>query len=332
MRLFVSAVLPAAALAALMLAASCSKGKGTQDSVALIVNGQAITQSQIDDTVEVYRQTQIDIFPERLFENGDEVRQIVALAMATNMLMAADIKSRGWQADSALVRRSLERYAAPFPSREAFLAGLAEMGASEESLRGAIEEKMLFDSLLAVATAAAGSAGESECFAHYEENKARYVEPGKARASHIVFMLEPTASDSQVQSAIVKANEALAKARGGANFDALVAEYSSAPKDGDMGWFKRGDLIPDIERKLFTMKKGEISDPVPSSMGIHILKKTDEEEPKQMSYAEAAGEIKKGLDAEKKLKAVNAYVDSLISAAEIQYIDTTLVMKERKGK
>jgi hypothetical protein len=68
---------------------------------------------------------------------------------------------------------------------------------------------------------------------------------------------------------------------------------------------------------------------VPSSMGIHIIKKTDEEAPRQMAYEEAREDIKKSLDFTKKGIRLNNYIDSLLAAADIKYIDTSLVMEKK---
>jgi len=311
-------------LTAAALFVSCAK-KDAAKSVALTVNGQAITSTEVNETAEFFRQQQ----PNQLFEGGadDNARRVAARQLAANLLLLAEVKRIGWRVDSARVDMALSRFIAQFPSPETFLSQLKAMGESEESVRRGMEEEFLLDSLLNTVGAAAEPAGDEECLAHYEANKERYKEPESARASHIIFTLEPTASDSQVRTAMEKAKAVAAKARGGADFDALIKEYS--PKTGgDIGWLKRGDLIPDLERKIFSMKKGEISDPVPSGMGLHIIKKTDEKPPRQLTYAEAEAGIKAGLGERKKTEKVNAYVDSLVRAANIKYLDTTLVMRD----
>lgn len=308
----------------LLLVPACSK-KDAPGPVALTVNGRAISVSEVDEAAEFFRQRQSALSPGLLFEGGANVRRAAARQLAANMLLLAEARLRGLRADSARVAAEAAGFAAQFPDRETFLSQLAEIGESEESMRKGLEEEFLLDSLLGAVGAAAEPAGDEECRAHYEKNAGRYAEPEKARVSHIVFRLEPDATDSMARTAMSGAQEALKKAKAGADFDALVKEYS--PKyGGDLGWFKKGD-IPDLDRKVFSMKKGEISDPVPTSMGIHILKKTDESASRQMSYAEAEPGIRAGLTEQKKAERINAYVDSLIGAADVKYIDTTLVMK-----
>jgi len=303
---------------------SCSK-KDPSASAAMTVNGEAITASDIDEASEFFRRQQVVLSPGELFEGGGgaDFRRAAARQLAANVLLLAEVKHLGWRADSARVNAAIARFVSQFPTKDTFLSQLSAMGESEESMRRGIEEELLLDSLLRKISYVADSASDEECRSQYDADKERYKEPGKARASHIVFELEQTASDSEVRAAMERANVALTKARGGADFDALIKEYS--PKaGGDIGWIGRGDLVPDLERKIFSMKKGEVSDPMPSAFGIHIIKKTDEKEPRQLSYAEAEAGIRTALTERKKTDKVNAYVDSLIGAANIKYMDTTL--------
>jgi len=322
----VSALLLTASIT-IMLAAlfvSCAK-KEAAKSVALTVNGQAITSAEVDEAAEFFRQRQ----PNQIFEGGEDgdIRRLAARQLAANALLLAEVKRMGWRLDSARIDMAVNRFIAQFPSPETFLSQLAAMGESEESMRRGMEEEFLLDSLLNTVGAAAEPASDEECRAHYDANTERYKDSEITRASHIVFGLEPTASDSQVRAVMEKAAAVAAKARGGADFDALIKEYSPV-NGGDIGWFKRGDLVPDLERKIFSMKKGEISDPVPSGMGLHIIKKTDEKPPRQLNYAEAEAAIKAALGERKKAEKVNVYVDSLIRAADVKYVDTTLAMRD----
>jgi parvulin-like peptidyl-prolyl isomerase len=291
------------------------------------VNGQTITQEQVNEAAEFFRRQQMALAPESVFDAADgDLRKGAARQLAANLLMIEMTKSMGWQADSALVGRMVERFIAQFPDRDAFMAQLKAMGESEETMRTGMAEEILLDSLVSMVSNSAAPVEDGEVREFYEKNKDRYAAPPRARASHIIFMLSMDDDTNKVRSTIGKAMEVLAKAKSGENFDALIKEYSSQPEHGDMGWFKKGDLIPELENVIFSLKKGAVSELVPSSMGMHIIKKTDEEDPRPMSFDEVSQSIKKSLDFNKKGKRVNDFVDSLLAAADIKYIDTTLVL------
>jgi len=322
----------AAALLVLIpaLIASCSggKGKGRDDGSAavLLVNGQAVSRKYLDEMADLYRTQQLAIMPEKVFEsNSADLRRTAARQVAANMLMLEVIGSKGWEADAAVVDARVNDMMAQLGGREAMLKWLEAMGESEESMRKGVAEELMIDSLLRAVTASAAP-DDSVMRARYEADRGRYVEPGRVRASQIVLAVDGADPDAerQIPAIMERANEALAKAKAGEDFDALARAYSSIPGNSDMGWFKRGDLIPGLEQTLFSLKVGEVSTLVPSGMGIHILKKTGEEAPRQLTYEEAADGIRRSMEQESMRLTVNAYIDSLIIAADIKFIDPEL--------
>ncbi|WP_077317863.1 peptidylprolyl isomerase [Virgibacillus proomii] len=81
-----------------------------------------------------------------------------------------------------------------------------------------------------------------------------------------------------------KAKEVKKKLDDGGDFNKLAKEYStdgSAEKGGDLGFFSAGQMVPEFEDAAYSMKKGEVSDPVKSQHGYHIIKVNDKREKKE---------------------------------------------------
>lgn len=128
---------------------------------------------------------------------------------------------------------------------------------------------------------------------YYEENKlTEFSAPeGEIWARHILFKLEEDADETTTQDALKRAEEvaALAKAPG-ADFAALASEHSEGPtktKGGDLGFFAKERMVPEFSDAAFALEEGQVSDPVKSPFGYHIIKR----EPKTKPYDLAKPDI-----------------------------------------
>lgn len=112
----------------------------------------------------------------------------------------------------------------------------------------------------------------------YAEEAARYVTPERRRASHILIELAPGATAEEVQRAEAKVRDIERQARAGASFADLARKHSmdkeSATKGGDLGDLRPGMLPKELETAINALKLNEISQPVRTSYGFHLVKLT----------------------------------------------------------
>lgn len=149
----------------------------------------------------------------------------------------------------------------------------------------------------------------------YEKNKGEYVDI-KATASHILVKDEKTAND--VYDKIQK----------GGDFAALAKQYGTdgtKDKGGSLGTFGKGQMIPDFEKAVFSMKDGEIRKPLKTVHGWHIIK-CEKLEKTQQTFEEVKDLIKNEIAA----KAYEDKIKEVKKSADIKYYDEKY--KEKKDK
>ncbi len=121
--------------------------------------------------------------------------------------------------------------------------------------------------------------GEQAIQEEYEQRKAALKTKEQRRASHILFPLASDADTAEVEKVRAQAEDVLKKIRGGADFGKLAKEFSgdpgSASQGGDLGYFPAGTMVPAFDKTVFAMHKGDVSDPVRTQFGFHIIKLTD---------------------------------------------------------
>lgn len=119
--------------------------------------------------------------------------------------------------------------------------------------------------------------------------------------------------DEELKAIYPKAQEVLAKAKNGENFEKLIEEYGEDPgmKDNEEGYIVRqdGQYVPEFESKSFNLKQGEISGPIATSYGYHIIKVYEKTPEKTFSLAEKKEEIKSAVEIDKKSEKWNTALE-----------------------
>jgi peptidyl-prolyl cis-trans isomerase D len=138
---------------------------------------------------------------------------------------------------------------------------------------------------------------------YYSANRAtKFTTPKQAKVRYIMVRLDAGADAKQKEAAQVLANRIIAEARGGKNFADLAKKESqdpSAEKGGEIGWLNQGQLPEALDKQIFALAKGEISEPIETPVGFHIVKVEDIKEEKTLSLAEAKPVITRELKLEK---------------------------------
>ncbi|GAB6138285.1 peptidylprolyl isomerase [Halanaerobaculum tunisiense] len=139
----------------------------------------------------------------------------------------------------------------------------------------------------------------------------------KITASHILFK---TNNNQTAEEAKAKAEKVLAKVKEGQDFAQLAKEYSEGPsadKGGQLGSFGRGKMLPSFEEKAFSLEVGEVSEPVKTKSGYHLIKVTDKQEAEGEEFEKKKKDIKQKLLQKKQKKVFSNWLEDAKEEAEI---------------
>ena len=151
---------------------------------------------------------------------------------------------------------------------------------------------------------------DDEITEYYDEHPDEFQNPKTVEARHILIKVEQDAAVEDVAGAKEKIEDILKKARAGQDFAELAKQYSEGPsksKGGHLGSFRRDAMVKPFADKAFAMQAGEISDPVRTQFGWHIIKVEKVNEAMVTTLADARDNIRKKLaDENAKLLAYDA--------------------------
>lgn len=157
------------------------------------------------------------------------------------------------------------------------------------------------------------SVSEEEVAKYYEEHKAEFVEPEQVKASHILV-----ASEDQ-------AIEILALLEGKKmTFEEAAKEYSSCPskeKGGELGFFAKGQMVPEFEKAAFALEAGKISEPVKTEYGWHIIMVSEKKAEKQKELAGVKDQIQQNVLGEKQGEKYNQTIEALKAAHPVEIME-----------
>ncbi len=153
---------------------------------------------------------------------------------------------------------------------------------------------------------------EEEINDFYEKNKATYKTDEMVKASHVLI-------DSEE-----KADEVLEDITDGLSFEEAAEKYSSCPSKqngGDLGQFGKGQMVKEFEDAVFSMEIGEISEPIKTQFGYHIIKLTDHIPARSSELKEVYQEVKDGCFAEKQEKIYLDKKAELVEKYKIEIVE-----------
>jgi peptidyl-prolyl cis-trans isomerase SurA len=256
------------------------------DRIAAVVGDSVIPVSRLEEELNVYRQRGGQV-PEDPQERRALMRQIVDDLVNQQLILQAALRDTSIMVTEQEIQSAVDR--AYREVREQFASELefrrqletSNFGTPEEYRRWLADQKrteLMRDQLLqrmreqGDLTPLAPTEGELRAF--YEESRDQQQRrPATVSFRQIVIRVKP--DSAALDSAFAVADSLVAELRDGADFAVAARRFSQDPgtreQGGELGWVRRGNFVPQFESVAFRLRPGQISEPVLTVFGFHII-------------------------------------------------------------
>lgn len=269
--------------------AACSSSGGGGDVAA--VNGQKISRADFDHKLEsspAARQTLTQLVQQDLIDQYAKDKN-VTVSQAEIDKDESDIKAK-------------------YPPGQ-FENILKQQGLTEQDVQNILRQQLI----LKKAVAPQVKISDADVKAFYDKNHAQFDKPEQVRARHILV------ADQN------KAKDILAALKSGGKWDALAKQYSTDPstkdKGGELGFFGRGQMVPQFQDAAFGAKVGQIVGPVKSPFGYHVIQVEEKKPATKATYASVEKQIRDQLTSQQQSQQIPAFLQQLRSTAKIDVYD-----------
>ncbi len=254
--------------------------------------------------------------------NKDVVDETVLKKLIEEKVILNEARKRGVETSDAEADRMIEELRKESGlSREDFEKEIVGEGMSFQRYRNLMKDKMTALKLVEADVDSKVVVRDREIENVYNADKQAFVtSPATVDVKAIFLRLGEGATATEITDLKRKALRIAARLKDGENFGALVNRYSDEPlkgKGGKLGEFKKGTLIPQLDEQAFSMKVGEISDPIWVREGVYILKLEDRTAERFRSLAEVREEIRKRLYSQHRESLLSEWVKVLWEKASI---------------
>jgi len=262
-----------------LLSGAFSSSHAVIDRIAAIVNQEVITLSEVEKLAFPLQQ---DIQTNNRWEKKEQVNQIyrkVLDKLIEEKLIDQEVKKSEIKVTSKEIEGALEEVKRRnSATQEDLEKALANEGMTLEFYKKEIGKRIQRMRLINWAVKAELKGGEKELRDFYQKNIDRYRVNETYRPAQILFLIPEGAPPEEVLEIRKKCQKVLEKIKGGEDFGEMALLYSqhiSSKDGGDLGYFKRGELIPEIEKEALRLEVGEVGGIVRTSFGFHIIKLLD---------------------------------------------------------
>lgn len=284
-------------------------GQAVIDRVVAVVNGDVIMMSELQESVALYRREA------KTVPDSAELERQILNRLVDHRLQVQEARREKIEVSDEELRGGLDDLVKRNGGdREKIEAQLRAQGVTWETLRRDMRDQLLAQRVRSRRVVRRAAVTESEVDAYLVQNRSKFEAELKYHARHIAVTAEPPSAPQAWERAKQEIDAVSADLAGGADFAELARTRSkdpSAASGGDLGWLVRGELDAAFEGPLAGLAKGQVTAPIKSAAGYHLLKLEDREELTPERLAEARQQVRDLLVQKKAQERMDEWLETL---------------------
>ncbi|MCS3841715.1 peptidyl-prolyl cis-trans isomerase C [Pseudomonas sp. JAI111] len=252
-----------------------------------------------------------------------QLRQKALDALIDKELLWQEALKRGVVISDEVVQNQIDQTRQAIGGAEVFARRLADAGFDEagftEYTRRELAAQQVFADLVRVA-----APDEQQVRAFFEEHRAEMSRPEQIQARHILIKVPQGADAATVEAARLRLEEMRVKVTQGEDFASVArtgSEDTTAAVGGDLGYFSRGRMMPAFDAAAFALAPGEVSAPVRTPLGWHLIYLQNHQEAADVSEVQGLEMVRAYLARQQNAQARLQVLATLRSSNRIERID-----------
>ena len=258
------------------------------------------------------------------YDNYDE-NQILLEALETlidETLKLQQGKKMGFEVDDITVDAAIKDIERKNSLEDGQLAFMLEAeGKSLENYKNVIRDQILVSKITRFEMGSRIAISERKIAKYYHDRQKEFWDSSQVRVKHILILFEKDVSEKIRKKKYKEIKKILTELKEGKDFAEAAKEYSedvSASLGGDVGFVKKGQMVPEFEKAVYRLKEGEISDVVETEYGYHIIKAEEIKKGRTLPFKEVKNKIKNIISNSKQESAYKSWMSELRESAFIE--------------
>ncbi|HSI98259.1 MAG TPA: peptidylprolyl isomerase [Gaiellaceae bacterium] len=302
-----------------LVAAACGSSADVPEGAVAVVNGTEIAKTELDELVGIAKrayEARDQDFPKVGTPEYQSIQQqyLAFLVQREEFEQEADklgLEVTKKDVDEALQELVKSRFDG---NRKEFDKALEQQGFTLEAFRKTLESSVLAQKLFDEVTKDA-EVSDEDILLYYTQNQASYQTPESRDVRHILVAEKGAEDQVDFAKSKAEADRIYAELKAGADFAALAKQHSDDPGSKDSGGkltISRGQTVPAFDKTAFELKKGELSRPVKTEFGYHVIEALSVVRKAETTKLDDVREsIRQQLLQERRNEAMTAWVEEL---------------------